>query len=160
MRTMVVVVGVAAFALAGCGGGTNTVTVTQSTSTLPTSEKQYTGHLPPGVTDHPSSALVSEWPERWCRVRIGANREQVSEIMGAVPTEADSGKMPLIPPIKLNARGENENEGPPRPAGSDTWQAPGSYSFNAFYDRALRVQQLDFEGPARELGCASIRVGG
>ncbi len=79
--------------------------------------------------------------------------------MGSYPTTQNSHRTPLIPYVKINANGENENEAPPQAAGSDTWEAPGSYQFNAFYDRSLHVQQLDFGGPGRELPCAAIRVG-
>jgi hypothetical protein len=154
-----VAVSLAVLALVGCGGGTKTVT---ETSVVPTdsTEPQYEGKLPPGVTDDPSRDLIAEWPERWCQVKPGFSRLQVSRIMGAVPTEADSGKIPHIPYIKLNENGENENEAPPTPAGSDTWEAPGSYQFNAFYDPSLHVQQLDFGGPDSELPCATTRVSG
>ena len=150
-----------ALALAGCGGGGSTVTVTKSTAGSPSAPaKQYSGELPAGVTDEPSQGLVAEWPKRWCRAAIGISRVQVVRVMGAVPTEASSRKIPLIPPLHIGARGQVENHAPPAPAGSDTWEAPGSYQFNAFYDPSLHVQQLDFSGSEQELACPIVRVEG
>lgn len=151
----------AMLALAGCGGGGSTVTVMKTTagsSSAPA--KQYSGELPAGVTDEPSQILVAEWPKRWCRAAIGISRVQLMRVMGAVPTEAGSRKIPLIPPLHIGARGQVENNAPPVPAGSDTWEAPGSYQFNAFYDRSLHVQQLDFSGSEQELPCPVVRVAG
>lgn len=95
------------------------------------------------------------WPVRWCEVSIGDSRESVVRAMRSYPTEEDSHKIPLIPPMHFNSRGEPVTPRLPQPAGSDTWQT-GGYEFNAFYDRSLHVQQLDFAGPA--LPCAAIRV--
>lgn len=104
-------------------------------------------------------ALVREWPARWCRVKIGDPRKEVTRIMGAYPTTQDSHMIPLIPPIHVGANGEVESNQPPSQACSDTWVVPGTYQFNAFYDPSLHVQQLDFSGPPSKLPCrAPLRV--
>jgi len=87
----------------------------------------------------------TDWPEAWCKARIGMTRNGLVELMGE-PTERDSGRIPLIPDI--------ENI-PPDPVGSDTWEVAGSGEYNAFYDTDLKVQQLD--GPS-EIGCSEIRA--
>jgi hypothetical protein len=69
----------------------------------------------------------------------------------------NSHQIPLIPPIHFDSQGEIENPAPPKAAGSDTWESVGTYQFNAFYDRSLHVQQLDFGGPPGALPCAVIR---
>lgn len=155
MRRVFLLAGVA-LTLAGCGD-TSITTAMKTTESSLTSSKQYSGELPPGITDEPTQALVRQWPRRWCQAAIGISRIRLVEMMGAVPTKADSGMIPHIPYIRLNAKGENET--PPKAAGSDTWAAPGPYLFNAFYDPSLHVQQLDFSGPEQKIGCASTRVG-
>jgi len=138
----------AAGALAGCGGGEATGGVTISPTSEVVAESDTKEPDAPPIT----KGLVREWPTSWCDdIRIGESREEVVAAMGAYPTEQDSHKIPLIPPIGTDR--------PPEAAGSDTWEAPGSYQFNAFYDTNLRVQQLDFGGPAGDLPCAAIRVG-
>jgi hypothetical protein len=87
----------------------------------------------------------ADWPEAWCKVRIGMTRDGLVDLMGE-PTERDSGRIPLIPDI--------ENV-PPDPVGSDTWEVAGSGEYNAFYDTDLNVQQLD--GPS-DIGCSEIRA--
>lgn len=139
---------VLAFVLAGCGGGMETVVVTESRPADQSDEAPNT-----------SPALTNQWPARWCEVKIGDSRKEVTRLMDSYPTEQNSHKIPLIPPIHINESGEAEGSAPPMPAGSDTWEAPGTYQFNAFYDRSQRVQQLDFSGPERKLGCAAIRIG-
>lgn len=144
--------------LAGCGGSGDTTTIYAPPPHGSTPEKQYDGTLPPGVTDEPDEALVAEWPERWCEVEIGDSREQVSRVMGAVPTKAGSTVMAHIPYVHLNAQGENENEAPPPAAGADTWATGDPYLFNAFYDESLHVQQLDFAGPDNMIPCSDTRI--
>jgi hypothetical protein len=97
----------------------------------------------------PSRALVASWPEKWCRAKPGISRAELWRIMGK-PTTEDSGKLALIPHVGTKS--------PPEPQGSDTWEAPGSYQFNSFYNPDLDVQQLDFNGPKDEIGCPVIRV--
>jgi hypothetical protein len=93
--------------------------------------------------------FVRRWPSLWCSAKVGMSRSALHSLMGP-PTEPDSGKIPLIPHVGATS--------PPEPQGSDTWQAPGSYQFNAFYDPALHVQQLDFNGPKSALPCSDSRV--
>lgn len=140
--------------LVGCGGSSETsgVTITPTSEVVAQSDSKESNAPPITRT------LVREWPSRWCQVKVGASREAVVVAMGSYPTQQDSHKIPLIPYVHLNARGEDLNEAPPMAAGSDTWQAPGSYQFNAFYDTSLHVQQLDFGGPASKLPCATTRV--
>jgi hypothetical protein len=140
-----------AVALSGCGGGSETTVTETVGAAAPTTQTDKT--TPSGTRSVPS-----EWTDRWCAVKIGDTREEATAKMGAYPTEEDSGKIPLIPYVKIGPDGQNENEGPPTPAGSDTWEAPGTYQFNAFFDKDLRVQQLDFNGPKDELPCAIIRI--
>jgi hypothetical protein len=109
-------------------------------------------------TPRGTSSTPSEWTERWCEVEIGDSREEATATMGTYPTEEDSGKIPHIPEIELNDQGENVNEGPPLPLGSDTWEAAGTYQFNAFFDTNERMQQLDFAGPESEIDCAVTRI--
>jgi hypothetical protein len=140
-----------AAALAGCGSAdsdSTSATITPGSPVVAKSDGSYSNA--PAIT----KALVREWPARWCGVQIGDSRDDVTRKMGAYPTEQDSHKIPLIPPIR-----HGESTAPPEPAGSDTWEAPGSYQFNAFFDTSLRVQQLDFSGPSRSLPCSLIRVG-
>lgn len=157
MRCWLAIGGAAiALGLAGCGGDSTGedagVTITPGSSVVAKSDGSHDNA--PAIT----KALVQEWPSRWCSIKIGVSREAVVRAMGAYPTEENSHKIPLIPPIDLNASGENRTEAPPEPAGSDTWEAPGSYQFNAFYDTSLHVQQLDFNGPTKRLPCKEIRV--
>jgi hypothetical protein len=140
-----------AVALSGCGGGSETTVTETVGAAAPTTQTDKT--TPSGTRSVPS-----EWTDRWCTVKIGDTREEATAKMGAYPTEEDSGKIPLIPYVKIGPDGQNENEGPPIPAGSDTWEAAGTYQFNAFFDKDLRVQQLDFNGPKDELACAIIRI--
>jgi len=86
-----------------------------------------------------------DWSEKWCEATVGMSRSALHALMGE-PTQPDSGKIPLI------ALG-----GPPEPLGADTWEAPGSYQFNAFYNRDLNVQQLDVNGPDNTIICDTIR---
>jgi hypothetical protein len=139
--------------LVGCGGGSSStgaggVTITPTSEVVAESDTKE-ANAPP-IT----KTLVREWPQRWCEIKIGDTREEVVVAMGAYPTEENSRKIPLVPPMR-----NGKINSPPEAAGSDTWEAPGSYQFNAFYDTNLRVQQLDFEGPPRTLPCAAIRVG-
>lgn len=92
-----------------------------------------------------AEVVSADWPETWCKARIGMTRNGLVELMGE-PTERDSGRIPLIPDI--------ENI-PPDPVGSDTWEVAGSGEYNAFYDTDLNVQQLD--GPS-DIGCSEIRA--
>lgn len=155
-RLALIGVPLAVLAFSGCGGGSSTdsagVTITPTSEVVAESEGSY-DNAPPITKE-----LVREWPERWCTIPIGASREEVVKAMGAYPTDQDSHKIPHIPLIHLNSRGEDVNPKPPMPAGSDTWEAPGSFQFNAFFDSSLRLQQLDFGGPAAELPCAATRV--
>ena len=66
------------------------------------------------------------------------------------PTQPSSGYIPLIP--------LDTNEFPPEPVGQDSWEAPGSYRFTAFYGTGSKVQQLDFSGPERVLACDKSRA--
>lgn len=146
----------AALLLPACGGGDDgnaSAGVTISAQSEVVAESDTNESNAPPVTKQ----LVREWPHRWCGIRIGETREQATIAMGAYPTDENSHKIPLIPPIRLNSQGENTAQ-VPEPAGSDTWEAPGSYQFNVFYDTSLRVQQLDFEGPPRDLPCPAIRI--
>ncbi len=94
-----------------------------------------------------ASDLSADWPTLWCQAEVGMTRRRLATLMGP-PTMPDSG---MVPYISVDAS-------PPDPVGSDTWSAPGSYSFNAFYDSDLRVQQLDFGGPDTEIACNRVRV--
>jgi hypothetical protein len=156
---------VLALVLVGCGEKTEE-TATETTST-PNASDAPASDSEKAIAESDGSyanapvitrELAEEWPDRWCRVRIGMTREQVVRTMGSYPTDQDSGKIPKIPEITGSPSGKVENAAPPEPAGSDTWEAPGTYQFNAFFDLDLRVQQLDFGGPAPRLSCPSIRV--
>ena len=73
--------------------------------------------------------------------------------MGAYPTDQNSHKIPLIPRVHAGASPQ-----PYEPGGSDTWEAPGSGEFNAFYDKDLRVRQLDIGGRPTNSPCPAVRV--
>jgi hypothetical protein len=140
--------------LVGCGGGSSPTSAGGGVVVTPSSEIVAESDTKEANAPPITKTLVREWPPRWCDIKMGDTREEVVLAMGAYPTEQNSHKIPLIAPMK-----NGKINSPPEAAGSDTWEAPGSYQFNAFYDTNLRVQQLDFEGPARLLSCPAIRVG-
>jgi hypothetical protein len=110
-----------AVALSGCGGGSETTVTETVGAAAPTTQTDKT--TPSGTRSVPS-----EWTDRWCTVKIGDTREEATAKMGAYPTEEASGKIPLIPYVKIGPDGQNENEGPPTLLGRIHGRQPGPTS--------------------------------
>ena len=142
---LVVAAGVAvAIVLAVNSGGDSNKVTTQSSVGSSQTEDVTTN---PGITSTPPQVDPSEWLTLWCQATTDMTRDALWQLMG-MPTAPDSGVIPLIP----------SGTQPPSPNGSDTWQAAGTYQFNAFYSTKLTVQQLDFNGPDNKLGCENPRT--
>jgi hypothetical protein len=139
----------------------NSITIDGNTATWPTASG--TGEMtyvdgswkfaPGGATGNGTNpeagAKVEQWPDLWCEAYVGMTKIELEDLMGPA-TDPDSNKIDLI--------GSIDQESPPEPAYSDTWEAAGSYQYNAFFSTDDTVQQLDFNGPEGEIGCDDVRV--
>jgi|GEM_PF-5741893 len=110
------------------------------------------GVQPSDTNDKPAleqTAKADEWPELWCEARVGMSKAELEGLMGPA-TRPESNRIPQIPGIAKDS--------PPNPAYSDTWEAAGTYQYNAFISTDEAVQQLDFNGPENEISCDDVRV--
>jgi hypothetical protein len=88
-------------------------------------------------TSIPTLGVVKGWVTKWCAIQLGISKAQLVAIMGK-PTEPSNGQ-------------------------SDRWQGYG-WQFNAFYDTAGNVRQLDINenglnaAEKADLGCDATRV--
>lgn len=130
---------VAALAL-GCGGSDSADPETAA-ATSPAAATE------DSLETRAAENIGEDWPTLWCQARLGMTRDELANLMGP-PPYPDSGRIPLV---DIDRR-------PPEPVGSDTWEAPGTHQYNAFYDRNLRVQQLDLNGPDDAIRCSPERI--
>ncbi len=145
IAAVIAVGAVVAIALIADSGGSNANKTAAIPEQQPQTQAAATNN--PGISQDPPQVDPAQWLSLWCQAQPGMTRNELWQLMG-MPSGPDSGVIPLIP----------SGSQPPSPNGSDTWQAAGTFQFNAFYSTRLTVQQLDFNGPEGKLACPTIRT--